>query len=215
MKIGNLTWNATNNNDIAAFALPPRYARFDGRGISVIISFEMSGFIDISIERTDEDECRRLYRGVPFRYYVKYQNNKPSHTMLWLNTSIWSVDTIDEYQGALDNFSETLKDIDRVIQALPAIRKLTNKTDSPKPRYVLCETIERNIYTPEFFDTMEAAYAEMVDRFQEATNLSDEEMKKVLAGEDVDEFEMACGDTTAYCKNSNHDNCDWSIFEIR
>lgn len=75
---------------------------------------------------------------------------------------------------------------------------------------VLCETIEREISTPVLFDTKEQARAEMVRRFKEAMNLTDEEFKTM----DNDTSEYFCGENEAYCVNANHDNCDWSIFTV-
>ena len=72
-------------------------------------------------------------------------------------------------------------------------------------KYVLVEVIEREISTPEFFKTFEDAHATMAARFHEAAKadcVADEE----LDGE-LNEWD-------AWCENSNHDNCDWKIFEI-
>ena len=66
-------------------------------------------------------------------------------------------------------------------------------------KYILIEVIERNISTPELFDTFDAAHAKMEEYYNEA-----------CAHDDNAEL----GEWTAFCENMNHDNCDWSIFKI-
>lgn len=75
---------------------------------------------------------------------------------------------------------------------------------------VLCETIERTVSQPVMFDTKEQAREEMVKRFKEAMGMTDEEFEAM----DDDSSECFCGENEAYCVNTNHDNCDWSIFTI-
>lgn len=65
--------------------------------------------------------------------------------------------------------------------------------------YVLCETVEREINTPCFFNRKKEAQKEMKDRFMKARRSDDNGF--------ID-------DTTAYCETKNHDNCDWRIFEV-
>ena len=67
-------------------------------------------------------------------------------------------------------------------------------------KYVLIEVIEREISTPEFFDTFEAARKEMANRYGEADPYND--------------YDGLYRDH-AYCTNRNHDNCDWKIFELK
>lgn len=66
-------------------------------------------------------------------------------------------------------------------------------------KYILIEVIERNISTPELFDTFDAAHARMEEYYNEA-----------CANDDSAEL----GEWTAFCENMNHDSCDWSIFKI-
>lgn len=87
-----------------------------------------------------------------------------------------------------------------------AIRAL--KAYKPKKQFVLCETVEREIATPEFFDSYEDAYREMKDRLLKATEIKDDDELAEYEGDAMlDEW-------SAYCENANHDNCDWKIFEI-
>ena len=64
-------------------------------------------------------------------------------------------------------------------------------------KFVLIEVIEREISTPEFFDTYDIAYTEMKKRFNETCA-----------------HEGYIDDWMAWCENANHDNCDWKIFEM-
>lgn len=72
--------------------------------------------------------------------------------------------------------------------------------------FVLIEVIERDISTPEFFNTYEEAHAKMEEYYHEAANADCEEDEE-LDGE-LNEWD-------AWCENSNHDNCDWKIFELK
>ena len=65
--------------------------------------------------------------------------------------------------------------------------------------YVLIEVVERDISTPEFFDTFEDAHAEMEQRYNDT-------FRSGVNGE-LNEWD-------AWCESANHDNCDWRIFEI-
>ena len=64
-------------------------------------------------------------------------------------------------------------------------------------KFVLIEVVEREISTPEFFDTHEKAHKEMKKRFDECYK------------DDGDIWK-----SFAWCENANHDNCDWKIFEM-
>lgn len=66
--------------------------------------------------------------------------------------------------------------------------------------FVLIEVIEREISAPEFFDTLGAAQEEMRERFEASVR---------------DEDDAYCDEMSAYCENSNHDNCDWKIFDLQ
>ena len=65
--------------------------------------------------------------------------------------------------------------------------------------YVLIEVIERDISTPEFFDTFEEAHEEMARRYKDTAR-------------DIDDGEL--NKWEAWCESANHDNCDWRIYEI-
>ena len=65
--------------------------------------------------------------------------------------------------------------------------------------YILIEVIECEIHTPEFFDSFDAAHAEMKARYE------------VCSAHGCGEL----NDDNAWCKNRNHDACDWRIFEVR
>lgn len=65
-------------------------------------------------------------------------------------------------------------------------------------KYVLVEVIEREISTPEFFDTYEDAYKKMKKYYNEANKYAED------------------GDISEDCAwvNVHHDNFDWRIFEL-
>lgn len=63
--------------------------------------------------------------------------------------------------------------------------------------FILIEVIEREISTPEFFNTYEEAYNEMEVRFNECN----------MRGGYIDDW-------SAYCETLNHDSVDWKIFDM-
>lgn len=85
--------------------------------------------------------------------------------------------------------------------------------DDAAYRYVLCETVEREIHTPELFDTAEAAAAEMTRRFKSVMGYPDD---YELTAEEIESLGDNAGirPDIAWCENANHDNCDWHIYKI-
>lgn len=65
-------------------------------------------------------------------------------------------------------------------------------------KFVLIEVVEREISTPEFFNTFEEAHSKMKECYEEASDRGFGELN----------------DDNAWCENRNHDNCDWKIFPI-
>lgn len=63
--------------------------------------------------------------------------------------------------------------------------------------FILIEVVEREISTPEFFNTYKEAFQEMKRRF----NI-------------CNKHDGYIDDWSAWCENANHDNCDWKIFEM-
>lgn len=64
-------------------------------------------------------------------------------------------------------------------------------------KFILIEVIEREISTPDFFDTQIEAYEEMEARYNECKKGDGEIYSSV-----------------AWCENRNHDNCDWKILAV-
>ena len=99
---------------------------------------------------------------------------------------------------------------DMAIQALKAYH-----TPASQKQFILCETIEREISEPVFFNSYEDAYQEMRTRFfkafgvEDSIDVTDDELL-----DDLDEETGYISEWSAYCENANHDNCDWKIFEI-
>ena len=98
---------------------------------------------------------------------------------------------------------------DMAIDALKAYESV------PKKRFILCETIEREISEPVFFDNYEDAYREMKERCFEAAGIEDREDmdRDELFNEQYADGTGEISEWYAYCENANHDNCDWKIFE--
>lgn len=74
-------------------------------------------------------------------------------------------------------------------------------------KYVLIEVIEREISTPEFFDTFEEAHAKMEQYYNEAAQCDDDDFN-------IEDTNGELGKWDAWCENANHDNCDWRIYKI-
>lgn len=71
---------------------------------------------------------------------------------------------------------------------------------------------ERDIETPEFFDTKEKAQEAMCKDFAEMIGWTTDEAKKVmLNGHDVNEYAQIFED---YAWSDRHVPCDWKIFNI-
>lgn len=66
-------------------------------------------------------------------------------------------------------------------------------------KYILIEVVECDIQPPVFFDSFDAAHAEMKSRYEKASVYGCGELN----------------DDNAWCTNRNHDACDWKIFEVR
>lgn len=79
-------------------------------------------------------------------------------------------------------------------------------------KWMLVCCCERDIETPEFFDTKEEAQEAMCKDFAEILGLTVEEAKKImLKGHDVNEYARICED---YAWSDRHVPCDWKIFNI-
>lgn len=75
-------------------------------------------------------------------------------------------------------------------------------------KFLLIEVIERNISDPMHFDTFEEAHAKMEKCFFEANGCDPENY-------DPSDLDGVLAERIAWCENSNHDNCDWKIFEMK
>lgn len=80
-------------------------------------------------------------------------------------------------------------------------------------KFVLVEVIEREISTPEFFDTFEEAHARMEQYYNEATACDPDDYDDE-DDYDPDDLDGELNEWDAYCENANHDNCDWKIFKV-
>ena len=78
--------------------------------------------------------------------------------------------------------------------------------------FILSSCFEREIATPQIFNTKEEAQEVMKKEFAETLNIEVDEIYEFL--ESDDSCEASINDDYAYCTNLNHDNCDWAIHEI-
>lgn len=77
-------------------------------------------------------------------------------------------------------------------------------------RFVLVEVIEREISVPKFFDSFEEAHDRMEQHYKEAAGAGNEDAEDF----EPDDLDGELNEWDAYCENSNHDNCDWKIFQL-
>ena len=77
-----------------------------------------------------------------------------------------------------------------------------------KKNYILVECIDREINSPEFFETEEQAYNEMTQRIAD--------ILKIQAGdiETYDEYDIGISKSCAWINDYHHLNYDWKIFRI-
>lgn len=80
-------------------------------------------------------------------------------------------------------------------------------------KFVLVEVIERDISTPEFFNTKEEAYTRMVEYMAQVLGETYDTFKEKI---DSDGFvEDGCiNDEMAFINDCHGNNYDWKIFEI-
>lgn len=80
-------------------------------------------------------------------------------------------------------------------------------------KFVLVEVIERDISTPEFFNTKEEAYTCMADRIAEVLGENGEEVKEKILNNELME-DCYFNNDMAYISDYHGNNYDWKIFEI-
>lgn len=80
-------------------------------------------------------------------------------------------------------------------------------------KYILVEVHEREISTPELFDSWKEAHNKMTEYFAEVCGYSKEAaMESYLSGEEL-ESNCVLMENAAFAE-ATHDYWDWSIFEV-
>ena len=74
--------------------------------------------------------------------------------------------------------------------------------------YILVECIDREINTPELFETEEQAYNVMAQRMADILGIQVDEI------ETYDEYDIGISKSCAWITDYHHLNYDWKIFKV-
>ena len=74
--------------------------------------------------------------------------------------------------------------------------------------YILVECIDREINTPELFETEEQAYNVMAQRMADILGIQVDEI------ETYDEYDIGISKSCAWISDYHHLNYDWKIFKV-
>ena len=77
-----------------------------------------------------------------------------------------------------------------------------------KKNYILVECIEREINTPELFETEEQAYNVMAQRMADILGIQVDEI------ETYDDYDIGISKSCAWITDYHHLNYDWKIFKV-
>ena len=77
-----------------------------------------------------------------------------------------------------------------------------------KKNYILVECIDREINTPELFETEEQAYNVMAQRMADILGIQVDEI------ETYDDYDIGISKSCAWITDYHHLNYDWKIFKI-
>ena len=77
-----------------------------------------------------------------------------------------------------------------------------------KKNYILVECIDREINTPELFETEEQAYNVMAQRMTDILGIQVDEI------ETYDDYDIGISKSCAWITDYHHLNYDWKIFKI-
>lgn len=81
-------------------------------------------------------------------------------------------------------------------------------------KYLLVEVIERDISTPELFDTHEAAYDRMCEHVARVCGSTIESVKETCSNNEEDGAETCVLENEAWSERHGN-NFDWKIFTIQ
>ena len=77
-----------------------------------------------------------------------------------------------------------------------------------KKNYILVECIDREINTPELFETEEQAYNVMAQRMTDILGIQVDEI------ETYDDYDIGISKSCAWITDYHHLNYDWKIFKV-
>ena len=77
-----------------------------------------------------------------------------------------------------------------------------------KKNYILVECIDREINTPELFETEEQAYNVMAQRMADILGIQVDEI------ETYDDYDIGISKSCAWISDYHHLNYDWKIFKV-
>ena len=77
-----------------------------------------------------------------------------------------------------------------------------------KKNYILVECIDREINTPELFETEEQAYNVMAQRMADILGIQVDEI------ETYDDYDIGISKSCAWITDYHHLNYDWKIFKV-
>ena len=77
-----------------------------------------------------------------------------------------------------------------------------------KKNYILVECIDREINTPELFETEEQAYNVMAQRMADILGIQVDEI------ETYDDYDIGISKSCAWITDYHHLNYDWKIFRV-
>ena len=77
-----------------------------------------------------------------------------------------------------------------------------------KKNYILVECIDREINTPELFETEEQAYNVMAQRIADILGIQVDEI------ETCDDYDIGISKSCAWISDYHHLNYDWKIFKV-
>lgn len=81
-------------------------------------------------------------------------------------------------------------------------------------KFILISCVEREINEPNFFPSLSKAKEQMLKEFKKTLGF---EENHIFTQDELEELECdnaGFNEDSAWCEDSNHDNCDWKIFKI-
>ena len=96
--------------------------------------------------------------------------------------------------------------------------------------YLYCETVEREIFVPKVFKTINEVKKQLFEDFMECTGIDDSELSNLIKQkkfeeahfylenndliDDENDINLDDNNLSAYCETRNHDNWDARVFKL-